>query len=49
MRRGYWIGSVHGIKYGYGIIKAFGIFIEKRMGNDYCLLCVFGIVHLFGI
>ena len=30
MRRGYWIGSVHGMKYGYGRVKAFRIFIDGK-------------------
>ena len=31
------------------ILKAFRIFIEKGMVNDYWIVCLFGIVTVFGI
>ena len=31
------------------IVKAFRILIGKRMVNDYWIVCVFGIVSVFGM
>lgn len=44
-----WIVSIFGIKYGFRIVKVFRIFTGQRMMNDYCLVCVFGIVSCFGM
>ena len=41
--------SAFGIYYGFRIVDAFRIIIGKGMVNDYWIMCVFGIVSVFGI
>ena len=45
----FWIVSDGGIKYGFRIVNAFNIFIGKGMVNDHWIVCVFGIVSVFGM
>ena len=45
----YWIVSVFETLCGFRIVEDFRIFIRKRMVNDYGIVCVFGIVILFGM
>ena len=37
------------IIYGFRTVKAFRILIPKGMVNDYWIVCIFGIVSVFGM
>ena len=43
----YWIVSVFGIEYDFRIVTVFRTFRRKRMGKEFLIVCVFGVVSVF--
>ena len=44
-----WIEGVYGMEYNFRTVKTFKIFIEKRIVNDWWIVCGFGMISKFGM